>query len=299
MRQYQAHNETTTPGVRTALLIGLGAAVGMGFVLYALEHYVHLYFVGIFPVLAGAAVGLALARGIYIGKLRNLSVATALGIVCGLSLMLAYHSFSYQIGYKEELRQASPGIPEADLQNMSDELLFVQTGQTGFLGYMGLQAKQGMTITRSVGSGTAISLNGPWVYLFYALEALIATWMVLAFARRQTLEPFDTYTQRWYGVARRLFSVPVASQKALLDALGSAQLETANGLSGPTTLPAPRLEVMVRTADGGDPNDIVLEVKRLHVSNRPNSATLIKRYLISAAELERLMGPSSPQVVTA
>ncbi len=299
MRQYQAKTEITTPGVRTAALTGLAAAIAMGFVLYALEHYVHIYFVGIFPVLAGAAVGVALARGIYLGKLRNLRVATALGVVCGLSLMLSYHAFSYQLGYKEELRRASPGIPEADLQSMSDELLFVQTGQTGFWGYIGLQAKQGMTITRSVGSGTAISLNGPWVYLFYALETLIATWMVLAFARRQTQEPFDTYTQRWYGLGKRLFSVPVNSQNALLDALGTARLEEANGLSAPATLPAPRLEVMVRTSEGGDPNDIVLEVKRLQVNNRPNSATLLKRYLISETELDRLIGNASLQAETA
>jgi hypothetical protein len=54
----------------------------------------------------------------------------------------------------------------------------------------------------------------------------------------------------------------------------------------------------LRTVEGGNPNDMVLEVKRLQVNNRPNSATLVKRYLISETELERLMGTSSLQAGT-
>jgi hypothetical protein len=290
MRPYQTNSEITPTGIRTALLMGLGAAVAMGFVLYALEHYVHLYLVVMFPLLAGAAVGLALARGIYLGKVRHLAVATALGVICGLSLMLAYHTFSYQIGFKDEFRQQFPGIPESQIVPMSDEILQARTGQTGFLGFMSLQAKQGMTLTRSVGSDSSpISFDGPWVFAFYALEMLIATWMVLAFARRQTLEPFDEPTQRWYGKAKWLFNVPVASQKNLLEALNAAKLEEASRFSALPVLPAPRLDVSLRTAEGGNPNDMVLEVKRLQLNNRPNSATLIKRYLISPAELEALL----------
>ncbi len=299
MRPYRTNNEITPSGAGTALLFGLGAAIIMGGVLYALERYVHIYFVMISPLLAGVAAGLALGHGIYRSKLRNLSVATAIGVICGVSLMIAYHSFSYQLGFKDEVRQQFPGIKEAQLGPMSDQLLQDATGQTGFLGFLALEAKQGVTITRSAASSTnPISFSGPWVYLYYTLEMLVATWMVWVFARRQAEEPFDEPTQRWYSKGKWLFNAPVASQKTLLEALDAAKLDEASQFSALPVMPAPRLDVSLRTVEDGNPNDMVLEVKRLQVNNRPNSATLVKRYLISETELERLMGTSSLQAVT-
>jgi hypothetical protein len=281
MRQYHANGKYTPAGVRTALLMGLGTAIAMGGALYAIEHSVHLYFVLIFPLLAGAVAGLALARGISIGKVRNLVVATGLAVICGPSLMIAYHVFSYQLGFKDEVRQLFPGITEAELGPMSDQLLEDATGQTGFWGFLALEAKQGVTITRSSGGSTnPLSFNGPWVYLYFAIEMLVATWMVWVFARRQAQEPFDEPTQRWYGKGKWLFNVPVASQKTLLEALDAAKLEEVSRFSSVPVLPAPRLDVSLRTAEGGDPDDMVLEIRRLQVSNRSNSAALHKRYLI-------------------
>ena len=292
MRQYRASGIAPLPGVLTALIAGLIAAILMGGILYAIEHYAGFYLIVLFPAIAGAVAGFALSKAINITKIRNGAVAGLLGLIAAIALVGTYHYGKYQLELKDDARQflISKNLPVTDgaVNETTDEFLKSETGATGFVGFLQLEAQQGISITRS-SSSSGIELKGIWYWVYSAVEFGVVLFVIAGIASAAASEPFNEAQQQWYGSAQVILSAPAVNAKLLETALKSGAFEDAGALLQRETLPLPRVEFAVRQTAVKDPENVIITANLVQQNGKNQAKTEFATGLVSQLELERML----------
>ena len=175
MRQIQFTEITSVLGTLTALIAGLITATVMGGVLYAIQRYTGFYLIVVFPTLAGAVTGWALSKAIIFGNVTNGAVAALIGLIAAAVLVGTPHYGKYQLEFKDEGRRflISKNLPVTDqaVDETTDEILRSEIGATGFIGFLQLEARHGISITRSLMiSSSGFELRGIWHWVYSAAE---------------------------------------------------------------------------------------------------------------------------------
>ena len=292
MRQYRASGIAPLPGILTALIVGLIAAILMGGVLYAIEHYAGFYLIVLFPAIAGAVIGFALSKAVNGSKIRNGAVAVLLGLIAATALTGTYHFAKYQFELKDDARQflISKNLPVTDaaVDETTDEFLKSETGMTGFFGFLQLEAQQGISITRNSAS-SGIEFKGVWYWVYTAVEFAIVLFVIAGIAWAAAIEPFNEAQQQWYGPEQVILSAPDTNAKPLETALKSGAFEDAGALLQRETLPIPRVEFAVRQTARKDPENVIITANLVKQNGKNESKTEFATGLISQAELERVL----------
>jgi hypothetical protein len=301
MRAYKPSGKVPIGGFLLLLIATLIGSIVTGLILFAVEYYLNLYLVFVFPILAGFIAAAFMMAAIQVGKIRNRWVPFLLGILGALLLYSTYHFAGYYIGFRgviqEEVRQE---LTQEELTELTDEILEDEYGYPGFRGYMEYLTESGMNISRtlSASSSSGIDLVGSGVWIYFGLELLIIM-LVMAFAtRRRAGQPFDENSEQWYGPPTLL---------AVADFKGNARKDfTQTWKSGNSAalgrllttfdVPYPRAEVYTRMSPAANSTSDVLLLTKF-VYRRGRNAQAGWEGMLTVAELDTLkkqMGQAPP-----
>ncbi len=294
MQKYRASNHMSLGGFVLLLILAIISAAALGGVLFALDYYVHLYWVLIFPLVAGSIAGGLLARGVYTAKIRSPLLAGIVGLLCGVLMFGVYHAASYYVGFLTDMRASyvenvGEEPTDAEFTRALDALLEDEVGDTGILGYLKLTAREGFSITRSsvTSSSSGIDLQGDVVWIYWGVEILLAGLFAAFIAGRAAGEPFNEDSNEWYGPLVAFASSPKNSRKDLINALKDGNFQQAGNLLTTQDIKYPRLDVSVRrTKEGGTSQDTFVQVSYSQRRNR--SQGTLKSGMITASEFESL-----------
>ncbi len=249
----------------------------------------------VFPLVAGAVAGFALSKAVKIGKIRNTSIAALIGLLAAITLVGTYHFAKYQFELKDNARQflTSNNLPVTDaaVNETTDEYLKSETGMTGFLGFLQLEAKKGISITSASSSSSSrgLEVKGIWYWVYTAFEFLIVLGLVASIPWWAAKEPFNEAQQQWYGPAQMILTAPGTNAKPLETALKSGAFEEAGALLQRDPSPLPRVEFAVRQTAIKDPENVIITANLVTQNGKNESKTEFATGLISQAELERML----------
>jgi hypothetical protein len=290
VEEYRSSDKAPVPGV---LLLALASIVGgsaIGLVVFAVSNF--LYLLILFPI-AIAVVGIvATTAAVVKGKVRNPLIATLFGLVMGLSIYGAFHIANYYRFSSLLFQALSTSIPPADLPNVDrmatvSSLLERLTGSGGFLGYLKLTAREGISITSLYASeGSGIVMSGIPVYLYWLVEAVIIIGSTTFAGRAASLAPFCEKCNTRYGVAKHYGSVPAHQEASFLHLLRQGHLQEASALvANEDSTPPPNLEVYVRACRCATSPQVLLDLKKTTRGreNRVHRRELVK-FLIPEQE---------------
>jgi hypothetical protein len=295
MRSYRASRAAPFGGIIALLLVAIAGGLIVGGILWAVDNYLSLYLVVLFPLLAAVIVGGTLTLVVRGVKIRSPLLAGLIALIGGLLIYSTYHFALYYINFRGEARNAlveggTKSPSEADVDELADSFLQEEVGDTGFVGYLKLAAQDGITITRttSTSSSSGIELKDNVLLGYWGLEWLLVALGVAVAAGRAANEPFDEKAGTWYGAPMLVAMTDRKSRKEFLSALKSGDYAKAGSLLTTQPLNYPRTEVVTRRAQ--DPAaDVYVQVR---TAQRQGRFTIDRRGMMSANEfvaLERAM----------
>jgi len=149
----------------------------------------------IFPLLIGAAAGGFGAWRVARDKVRAPLAGAVAAILGALAGQATVHLMAYQ-GFRSEVTASmrQKGIAEPD--PALDHFLQEETGRDGFLGYLELSARSGITLKKGGSKGTKVSGLGAWI--LWAVELLLALGVGGWIAGDRARQPFCERCKRWY-----------------------------------------------------------------------------------------------------
>ncbi|MBZ0288170.1 MAG: hypothetical protein K8I30_11195 [Anaerolineae bacterium] len=224
------------------LIIGtLIGGVGVGLLLFLTSKFVYLIFASI--ILTGALAGAVLIAAVQVGKVRSGAAAIFFGIITGALLYGTYRYVEYldvrQL-FRDEIYAEDPKAASEDVEALIDEFLESETGSSGFVGLVRLDAKEGMTISRvSSSSDMGTPLSTELTVGYWVLEILIALGIPAGMALGATNRQFCEDTNRWF-IYRRLGQVKQESMDAFMSAIQQGDFRLAGSLlveKGRTPMP--------------------------------------------------------------
>lgn len=305
MQKYRASGRMSFGGFILLLLLAVIGATAMGGILFALDYYLHFYLILVFPMFAGAIAGGLLARGVYSAKVRSPLIAGLVGIICGVLMYSVYHVASYYVGFRTDMRQVyvknvGKEPTDAEFDSELDALLQDEVGDKGFVGYLKLTAKEGITITStssytSTSKGETLKDNLVWGY--YGVEILLAALFAAFIAGRAAGEPFDEDANEWYGPPMLFATTTTKSRKDLVNALKDGNFQQAGTLLTQQDIKYPRIDMNIRRSkNGGSSQDTFIQLAYRQRSNRSNT---IRTGVVSSSEFESIkrgmaQAPSNP-----
>jgi hypothetical protein len=302
MRKYRASGQAPVSGVLQLLIVAIISGVVVGGILWAVDNYLHLYLVVLFPLLAAAIVGGILTLVVRSSKIRNPLVAGLCALIGGLLIFSTYHFASYYISFRDVVRTAlvesgAKTLSDNDLDELIDQQLQIEVGDTGFIGYMKLMNQEGITISRTVStsSESGFTLNDTVLWVYWGAELLLVAIGVAIAAGRAAGEPFDESSGAWYGGLQFVGVTIPKSRKDLVNALKNGDVQGAGRLLTRQPFKYPRVEVYARRGQDSM-GDVYLQV---NIAQRQNRSTIAQRGMVSASEFERLQRAMNEAAATA
>ena len=305
MRSYRASNRIPLVGFLLLIVVGGAAAVGLGLALWEISSLMNFLAIMI-VLLTGLILGGILSLVARIGKIRNPLIAGLIGLLLGVLLYGVYQYAGYTITFRDEARAAiaeNAGKTPSDivLDKQLDTILQGEVGNTGFIGYLLLNAKIGITLTSSSSSSSSdVELTGTGVWIYWGLEMLMVAGFAAFGAARAARQPFDEETDEWYGKPTYFASASTKSRKALVSALKDGDFQSAGRLLTTEGMKYPHLEVTLRRSPSAATSyaqqDVVVT---LNHAQRKGRASAIRSGVLSPSELSLLQLAMSQQPVRA
>ncbi|MBI5927936.1 MAG: hypothetical protein HY862_01395 [Chloroflexi bacterium] len=183
-------HDAAIPVVFLASIIG-GVAVGS--LLWVSWRYYYIPFLS--PAFAAMLAAMLLRRVIDFTRLSHLLIVTTCAVLMGLVLYgtLWVEKYVYAMSqYRAELRTVAEEenigleLDNKTANKVINAFFEDETGQRGFIGYVLVEAKDGMTITpqrATVGSRQETNIGQPLTILYWIIEILIILRMILVMAR--------------------------------------------------------------------------------------------------------------------
>jgi hypothetical protein len=162
-------------------------AVGLGYAASWVRQW--FYIILLFPFLIGVVLGVVGAIGIYIGNIRNLALATLAGLFGSCLAILAVHYFDYERflaqPVQEKVVPAKKGLVRVVQANHRD---------TTFFEYLDDRARKGIPV-----HFRRIHFNLGYIgsYIYWVVEVLIVSVLVVAIMRGCAADPFCGQCQSW------------------------------------------------------------------------------------------------------
>jgi len=194
------------------LMLFVGLAVA-GIVMGVITHYVSklIYFILVFPMLIGFAVGGVGALLVKWGKVRSPWVAGGAGLLAGILAMLTTHFLDYRhfIDEREAIMAGNPFLKNVgkngrnlllnlNVQNPAErERIKRELDVDSFFEYIDYAAHEGVTLQHGAGRQGGLNLGYYGTYIYWLVETLIVAGIVFAMTRKPAQEPFCTLTNEW------------------------------------------------------------------------------------------------------
>ncbi|HQR08864.1 MAG TPA: hypothetical protein PLN21_18735 [Gemmatales bacterium] len=195
------------------LMLFVGLAIA-GIIMGVITHYVSrfIYFILVFPMLIGFAVGGVGALLVKWGKVRSPWVAGGAGLLAGILAMLTVHYLDYRqfIEEREGLMANIPIMKNAGKKGRElwvnlnappgaeRDLLKRHLAVESFFDYIDFAAHEGVTIKHGAGNNNGGANLGYYgTYIYWLVETLIVAGIVFGMTRKPAQEPFCNLTNEW------------------------------------------------------------------------------------------------------
>ena len=184
-----------------ALFIGIIMGAGLAFI----SDFFYLAF--LFPIITGVTAALILGDAIKRSKIRSKPLIIFLSVVMGLVVYGTYHTVDYRIfRTKATSNFVAKANKESTLTNQEafdlskiivDYGLKEETGQDGFMGYMLLKAKIGVSIGKVFRSND-LNLGSFFTWVYWLIEfGLITAFILMSTTKEVNPELFCEKCQDW------------------------------------------------------------------------------------------------------
>ncbi len=211
-----------------------GFLIGGGLYLSSLEFYAIIASVAIAGGLGGGLMWLVIKAT----KVRDTFIV---GILAFVFSLLAYGTYRYleYDGFRSDFRQAiyeeEPNADPVLVEEYIDEILVEETGQPGLLGFLIIQAQEGLSMTfssrySSRDSGVPLTLSPALTVIYWFFEILIMTVAAAFIADNAAAHPFCDDTNHWLKFEKLKGRVPRESIEAFGNALSREDYAAAAGL---------------------------------------------------------------------
>ena len=306
MRSYRASNRIPVSGFLLLIVVGGAVAVGLGLALWEISSLLNFLAI-VVVMLTGLILGGILSLVVRISKIRNPLIAGLIGLLAGILLYGVYQYAGYYITFRDEMRATatqSMGKTPSDalLNSQISKILQQEVGSDGFVGYLMVTAKYGITFSSSPGSSSSsdIEITDTGVWIYWGLEMLMVAAFAAFGAGRAARQPFDEEANEWYGKPTYFATASTKSRKALISALKDGDFQSAGRLLTTDALKYPRLEVTLRrspsAATSYSQQDVVVTVNH---AQRKGRASAIRSGVLSPSEFNLLQLAMSQQPVRA
>jgi len=175
-----------------------------------------VYLIVIFPIAIGFAGGFTVEGTIVKFKIRGQRIGLVFGILIGLIAYGAYHYASY-ISFQNELTGIFSGqlleqhgqIDQTTLYQLVDRFLIDETGQQGFLGFIFLSAKEGVSIA-SIYGGKFVNIGTFLTVLYWIFELGLIIYFAADMGKSAAEKPFCETCNDWYGKYEHIGAAPIS-----------------------------------------------------------------------------------------
>lgn len=223
MNSYHPSNTIPAAGILFLLaLLVFGA--GLGVLTFFVSKLVYL--VILFPILLGFACGFIAQTAVKIGKVRSPIVAAVFTVLMVLIMYGTVRMCEY-LDFKQQLRtmivEEYGETDQALIDEFENAVLEDETGQTGLLGFVAYEAKEGESFTRlsDTDGSSGISISGVGAYIYWFIEILIIAGIALSMVIKQARTPFCETCDRWYGGDYYFGALPMSEKETVKAAFES------------------------------------------------------------------------------
>lgn len=290
MKRYSALNHLPIFG----MIVLIAGSVITGIALGALAYFISnlFYLVFIFPVLVGFAGALVYQRLVFFTKVRHNWLTPSIGFAAGILIAAAFYTSSYwwvrydviasfQKEYGTDARTASSAL---------DTFLTVETGSSGFWGFMKLRAAEGdqytnyMVINSLPVSEFSFTIKSPWAWIYWAVEAQLFALPLVWIGFEAGKMDFNHSANDWYSSFPKLIGVAsVDSKEEILAKLRTGDLLAVSELLlQEEEISHPVLEIYEQHSKN-EKGTILLSVKQ----TKRVSSSKVKRITVSQWELSQ------------
>ncbi len=276
MKTYKPSNIAPSQGIAILAAASLVSGVAIGSATAFISKFI--YFIVLFPMGMGFATGTVLGLAVKKGKTRNPMLALGWGIFGGI---LTYSSLMYgqYINFQQETEQImGHEYNLTDKKQVGDQInaiLKQETGNSGFIGFLKLSAKEGTSISRG---SSKIKLNETFTYLLWVIDLGIVGFLAASIPFGSASEPFNEDGNDWYGDKQLIGSATEDIKDELIRLLNIDDMSGASALlSTQIDLPMPRIDVYAQSCISSPESDSVITVS--YVSTNAKKQVMAKNLL--------------------
>ena len=154
-------------------------------------------------------------------------------------------------------------VTDEELKVYEDLFFELETGSTGFVGYIKLNAQEGITFSRARSSSSGgLIISGTGAYIYWVIEFLVIGGIAALMASGRAGEPFSEETQQWYGNDEYVATIPSQAVNEYHQLLKDGNFAAAGQLMRKSEALPPRVDVYVKRVDSPTA-DVVLVIKKL------------------------------------
>lgn len=253
VEELNKHSKAPLMGV--ILLFGavLLAGVAIGGLVSLIGNFIYLIL--IFPVFMGLAAGAVVKSVVVSQKIRSPFVVIAAGIFSALVIYGSMHFVDY-LQFRNSLAKeiqsqvvAEYGepAPREDVQAYIDYIFVEETGTPGFVGFILLEAREGVSISH-VGvpsSGSDMNL-GMFTWVYWLIEMGIIGWGSIDAAHKASRDLFCEHCDAWVAQGVHIGGMQIASTNQAIEFINRRDFVGLAGiLRNDTVLPS--VEFYTRT----------------------------------------------------
>lgn len=213
-------------GVLLTTLVAIISGVLVGLGLQFSSQFFYLYIAQ--PLVIAAIAGFAIQFAIHIGKLRHAPTALLLGLLAAILLYGTYRVseyFEFRRIIADEILQIEPTLSQPDTDFFIDEFLREETGRGGLLGFIQLQANEGLSVSyRS--RGELFRTNPFFTYVYWFVEIILIIGLIMLMALDRARKPYCVETGNWLRL-KKVGYLPQEKLDEFLNAINSGNYELA------------------------------------------------------------------------
>ena len=234
----------------------IGALIGLSVSL--ISNIVYLVF--LFPIIIGFAGAYFLKDAVKRCRIRSNAVALALSILVGLVIYSTFHVvnyFTFQTQALSELvlkfnnNDSTASLIGEETMMLAratlDYALTEETGRTGFLGYMLLEAKVGVTIGK-VTSSSSINLGPIFTWVYWLVELGLIIGIMYTLTKNKERDALCEQCEGWITPKEHLGGVEEQDFQSLQDLIATKNFSAAGQLLSPST-GIPSIEVYAKSCN--------------------------------------------------
>lgn len=270
LHAYHPSNRVPLSGWVMLVIAALCGGLVLGGLAFALSQYIWLII--LFPAGLGLAAGVLPSEMIQKHNVRSPFAAAVAALLMGLMIYGTIHYLGYLVFHSgtSDLLVAEHGPIDLDTQAaFVDSFLADETGSTGFLGYLKLEAQAGVSIG-SIGSASALRLNESLTWLYWAIEVGITTGIATLATVASARKPFCEACQRWYSGGEHQGNVAGVNIYRFLELIDSGKMRQAGALLQAESLPSPSLEVYIHRCPKDQEHPSILAIRSTRIDAKGN-----------------------------